>query len=186
MNEHSDLSTTFIDSCYGAEHFNTCKALGYEKLGADVTEGLAYLVGKAIYEEILDQEAEKRRAERERERRLKEQERLLMEERQNAKKLKPEDGLWILFWVFICCPAILVGTWFLLPYLWGRRGELFSLICNNTITNEVGNFICMNPSELYNLICNNIFFIALFLIPSTIIFVGHKIETKKKQNSAII
>lgn len=143
------------------EEFNIYKAFGYELLGSNVTEGEAYLAGKRRHEEILKQkEEEKRRAERERWESIMESGTIYnpwMGERKKSKpETKPENNRSLILVCFLCLllPATVV---------------LF--------------YIFDNASEICNLICNNIFLIALFLIPSTIIFVGHKIETRKRNRT---
>lgn len=141
------------------EKFNIYKAFGYELLGSNVTEGEAYLAGKRRHEEILKQkEEEKRRAERERLESIME----LLDSSESGpiynpwmgewKKSKPENNRSLILVCFLCLllPAIVV---------------LF--------------YIFDNASEICNLICNNIFLIALFLVPTIIIYVGYKIEAKK-------
>lgn len=178
MRKHSDLPITFASwyQCnrldeissgiedlveYGAiiskgEEFNIFKALGYEILG-----GSNVTEGEAYM--AGKRKYEEIRKQKEEEARAEMERRRLFEEameesrKAKAKNIKP-TSIWLPFLIVICCPALLIFAF-------------AAILC---------------PNELYNLICNNIFFIALFLIPSTIIFVGHKIETKKKQNSLII
>lgn len=141
------------------EEFNIYKAFGYELLGSNVTEGEAYLAGKRRHEEILKQkEEEKRRAEQERVR-------LLNMQCANDKKekyIKQANR----------CPAVvrLLTSFYVF---------LLLLVLGIVAVLKIRSLICDNIGELYNLICNNIFLIALFLIPTIIIYVGYKIEAKK-------
>lgn len=149
--------------------FNICKAKGYEILGSKATEAEAYLTGKRkIEEEARRKEAEKRaREEREFRRRMEEIEK--MSKVVNEQKVKEKkDSPGCAFILFVVLPGILGAV---AGLAWLMRAIFFA--------------VCDAVSGLYSLICSNIFLIALFLIPSTIIFVGHKIETKKNQNKHI-
>lgn len=181
MRKHKDLSITFcswyqcnrldeissgVEDLVGysetiskGEEFNICKALGYEKLtGANVSEGEAYRVGKREYEKICKQKAEERR---------------LREAREARKEAEELDGcLGGLLTLFLGIPAAVVAVVGAVAGLAWLMIKLFDITCDAAV-------------GLYGLICSNIFFIVLFLIPSTIIFVGHKIESKKKQNKHI-
>lgn len=153
--------------CQSAE-FNICKAKGYEILGSNATEAEAYLTGKRkIEEEARRKEAEKR-AREDREFRQRMEEIRKMSEVANEQKGKKKDSPGCAFILFVMLPGIL-GAVAGLAYL--MRAIYFAA--------------CDAAVGLYGLICSNIFFIVLFLIPSTIIFVGHKIESKKKQNKYI-
>lgn len=145
------------------EEFNICKALGYEILtGSNVSEGEAYRAGKRELENRRRIKAEKERAWKLRSLELKEK----------AKKEKKEEDkkgcLGGLFTLFVGLPALLAAV---AGLAWLMRTIFFAA--------------CDAVNGLYSLICSNIFLVVLFLIPSTIIFVGHKIESKKKQNKDI-
>lgn len=177
MRKHKDLPITFCSwyQCnrldeissgiedlveYGetiskGEEFNICKALGYEKLTGSN-------VSEADAYRAGKREYEKICRQKAEERRLKE----AREAREDAEAL---DGCFgALFTLVLGVPALLAVVaglaWLMI--------KLFAITCDAAV-------------GLYGLICSNIFFIVLFLIPSTIIFVGHKIETKKKQNKHI-
>lgn len=181
MRKHSDLPITFaswyqcnrldeissgIEDLVGfsetisrGEEFNICKRLGYDILsGSNVTEADAYRAGKREYDKICRREAALRK---------------WREERQAREDTEALDGcLKGLFTLFIGVPVILaLVVAGVMGLAWLMRTIFFGA--------------CDAVSGLYSLICSNIFFIALFLIPSTIIFVGHKIESKKKQNKHI-
>lgn len=140
------------------EEFNICKALGYEILtGSNVSEGEAYRAGKRELENRRRREAALRQ---------------WREARQasNAADISKElkGCLGGLLALFVGLPALLAVV---LGLAWLMRTIFFAA--------------CDAVSGLYSLICSNIFLIVLFLIPSTIIFVGHKIESKKKQTKDI-
>lgn len=137
------------------EEFNICKGLGYEILTGSN-------VTEADAYRAGKRELEKRRKQKAEERRV-------MEARQTEKAVEATRGcLGELLILLIGFPALSIGVVFL---AWLMR-KVFFITCDAV-------------SGLYSLICSNIFLIALFLIPSTIIFVGHKIETKKNQNKHI-
>lgn len=148
------------------EEFNICKALGYEILtGSDVSEGDAYRAGKRELENRRRIKAEKEIAWKLRSLELKEKAR---EEEKEKKKEEKKGCLGGMLTLFVGLPALLAVV---AGLAWLMRTVFF--------------IACDAVSELYSLICSNIFLVVLFLIPSTIIFVGHKIESKKKQNKDI-
>lgn len=75
-----------------------------------------------------------------------------------------------LFLFIIWLPAIVVGICLML--------KIIKFICE-VVNDLTSSFIYDAVSGLTS---SDIFLISLFLVPSTIIFVGYKIETKKKQN----
>ena len=148
--------------------FNICKALGYEILGPNVSEGEAYVAGKLkIEEEARRKEEEQRARDLEFWKRMEEQRKISKAARQREEEEK-KNSPGCAFILFVVLPGILAAVAGLALLM---RAIFFAA--------------CDAASGLYSLICSNIFFIALFLIPSTIIFVGHKIESKKKQNKHI-